>query len=228
MENQDKSNAQTASKKWYWLALAVITITGFVWAFNERGKNQIIQKASVAEQKIEEISEIPVEISTETPIVERPSVIMKTNQGEIELELYRELAPLAVENFLRLSQTDFYNGVKFHRVIRDFMIQSGDPNSADDNWEDDGLGGPGYTFVDEFNDAPLTRGSLAMANAGPDTNGSQFFIVTAEATPWLDGKHTNFGRVVRGYEVVAAIENVSINAQAHPTEDVVILEIVIK
>jgi cyclophilin family peptidyl-prolyl cis-trans isomerase len=140
-------------------------------------------------------------------------VILKTNLGEIEVELFADKAPKTVENFTKLSKEGFYTGVKFHRVIKGFMIQSGDPLTKDDSqknlW---GTGGPGYQFADEINDEKIVRGTLAMANAGPNTNGSQFFIVTAEATPWLDGKHTAFGKVTRGMEVVDAIENTQTEA----------------
>jgi len=124
-----------------------------------------------------------------------------------------------------ILKSGFYEKTKFHRVIKDFMIQGGDPNSKDDNWENDGLGGPGYKFQDEFNDHKLVAGSLAMANSGFATNGSQFFIVTAESTPWLDGKHTNFGEVVEGMDVVKKIEKVEVNEKDHPTKDVVIEKI---
>ena len=112
---------------------------------------------------------------------------LHTSEGAIELELYPNEAPKTVENFVKLARDGFYDGVIFHRVIPDFMIQGGDPTGT-------GTGGPGYEFEDEFNEHRVVRGALAMANAGPNTNGSQFFIVTAEATPWLDGKHTVFGK----------------------------------
>lgn len=147
---------------------------------------------------------------------------LKTNFGDITLKFYNQEADFTVNNFLNLAKLGFYDGTKFHRVMKDFMIQGGDPNSKDDNWGDDGIGGPGYAFKDEFNQHLLVRGSLAMANSGPDTNGSQFFIVTAEATPWLDGKHTNFGYVVEGMEVIDKIENIETNEQAHPLEDIII------
>lgn len=150
---------------------------------------------------------------------------IKTNFGNIKVKFYSEDSPITVGNFLQLAKNGFYEKTKFHRVIKDFMIQGGDPNSKDDNWEDDGLGGPGYKFQDEFNDHKLVAGSLAMANSGPATNGSQFFIVTAENTPWLDGKHTNFGEVVEGMDVVKEIEKVEVNEKDHPTKDVVIEKI---
>src|SRR3954471_18533787 len=114
---------------------------------------------------------------------------MSTNHGDITFELFDEDAPKTVENFRTLARKGFYDGLIFHRIIHDFMIQGGCPKGT-------GTGGPGYDFADEINERKLVRGTLAMANAGPDTNGSQFFIVTAQATPWLDGAHTGFGRVV--------------------------------
>lgn len=147
---------------------------------------------------------------------------LKTNFGEIKLELFDKDAPKTVKNFVDLAKRDFYNDTKFHRVIKDFMIQGGDPNSKDDDWSNDGTGGPGYVFEDEINEHKIVRGTLAMANAGPNTNGSQFFIVTAPATPWLDGKHTAFGKVISGMDIVDKIENVQTNRADHPTEDVTV------
>ncbi len=138
---------------------------------------------------------------------------MQTSKGVIELELFAADAPKTVENFVKLARDGFYDGVIFHRVIPDFMIQGGDPTGT-------GSGGPGYQFEDEFNDRKIERGALAMANAGPNTNGSQFFIVTAAACPWLDGKHTVFGRVSAGMEVVDAIEEADTGPGDRPKEDV--------
>ena len=138
-----------------------------------------------------------------------------TNHGPIAVELFDEEAPKTVENFRRLAGEGFYDGLTFHRVIRDFMIQGGDPLGT-------GSGGPGYTFEDEINEHRVVRGALAMANAGPNTNGSQFFIVTREAAPWLDGKHTVFGRVTSGMEAVDAIESQSTGAGDRPLEPCVI------
>ena len=140
---------------------------------------------------------------------------LHTNHGAIAIELFAEDAPKTVENFTTLAQKGFYDGVIFHRVIPDFMIQGGDPTGT-------GRGGPGYTFEDEFNDHKVERGALAMANAGPNTNGSQFFIVTTDAAPWLDGKHTVFGRVTSGMDVVDAISAVDTDAADKPRADVVI------
>ncbi len=151
--------------------------------------------------------------------------LMKTNLGDIKLKLFDNDAPKTVENFVKLSEEGFYNGTKFHRVIPDFMIQGGDPNSKDDDWSNDGTGGPGYKFDDEINSHKLVKGVLAMANSGANTNGSQFFIVTKDATPWLDGKHTAFGEVVTGMDVVQNIEKVATNSNDHPTTDVVITSV---
>jgi peptidyl-prolyl cis-trans isomerase B (cyclophilin B) len=141
--------------------------------------------------------------------------IIQTNHGPIHVELFPEDAPKTVNNFVKLVNDGFYDRVIFHRVIPDFMIQGGDPTGT-------GSGGPGYSFEDEFNDHKVERGALAMANAGPNTNGSQFFIVTTEAAPWLDGKHTVFGRVTDGMDVVDTISELPRDARDKPHDDVVI------
>jgi cyclophilin family peptidyl-prolyl cis-trans isomerase len=138
--------------------------------------------------------------------------VLHTNHGAIELELHAADAPKTVGNFTKLARDGFYDGLVFHRVIPDFMIQGGDPRG-------DGTGGPGYTFEDEPNEHRVVRGALAMANAGPDTNGSQFFIVTADECPWLDGKHTVFGRVTSGMDVVDTISSLPRDARDRPRED---------
>jgi peptidyl-prolyl cis-trans isomerase B (cyclophilin B) len=138
---------------------------------------------------------------------------MQTNKGTIELELFDDDAPKTVRNFVKLAGDGYYDGVIFHRVIPDFMIQGGDPTGT-------GTGGPGYQFEDEFNQHKVERGALAMANAGPNTNGSQFFIVTAEATPWLDGKHTVFGRVTSGMDVVDDISTLETDTRDKPRAEV--------
>ncbi|MGZ4225036.1 MAG: peptidylprolyl isomerase [Solirubrobacteraceae bacterium] len=140
---------------------------------------------------------------------------MNTSHGTIALELFDEDAPKTVENFRKLAGDGFYDGIIFHRVIPDFMIQGGCPHGT-------GTGGPGYTFEDEINDHKVVRGALAMANAGPNTNGSQFFIVTTEAAPWLDGKHTVFGQVTGGMDAVDSIEGVQTGAQDRPVDPPVI------
>jgi cyclophilin family peptidyl-prolyl cis-trans isomerase len=138
---------------------------------------------------------------------------MTTSEGPITIELFDEDAPETVANFKKLAGDGFYDGLIFHRVIRDFMIQGGCPEGT-------GTGGPGYTFKDEFNDHKIVRGALAMANAGPNTNGSQFFLVTTPEASWLDGKHTVFGQVTEGMDVVDAIEGKPTDARDKPTEDI--------
>jgi peptidyl-prolyl cis-trans isomerase B (cyclophilin B) len=140
---------------------------------------------------------------------------MNTSQGAITIELFDDDAPETVANFRKLAGEHFYDGVIFHRVIPDFMIQGGCPQGT-------GTGGPGYTFDDEINDHKVVRGALAMANAGPNTNGSQFFIVTTQSAPWLDGKHTVFGRVTGGMETVDAIEGLDRDGGDRPLEPPVI------
>jgi cyclophilin family peptidyl-prolyl cis-trans isomerase len=137
---------------------------------------------------------------------------MKTSEGDVELELFPDDAPKTVANFTKLAGDGFYDGLIFHRVIPDFMIQGGCPLGT-------GSGGPGYSFEDEFNEHKVERGALAMANSGPDTNGSQFFIVTTDAAPWLDGKHTVFGRVSSGMDAVDAIEGLETGPGDRPVED---------
>jgi peptidyl-prolyl cis-trans isomerase B (cyclophilin B) len=136
---------------------------------------------------------------------------LQTNSGPITVEFFDDDAPKTVENFRKLADEGFYDGLIFHRVIPDFMVQGGCPEGT-------GTGGPGYTFEDEFNDHKVVRGALAMANAGPNTNGSQFFIVTTGAAPWLDGKHTVFGEITDGMDVVDAIEASETDARDKPLE----------
>jgi len=140
------------------------------------------------------------------------TMTMTTNHGDIVLELFDEDAPETVANFRRLAEDGFYDGLIFHRVIPDFMIQGGCPQGT-------GTGGPGYTFKDEINEHKVVRGALAMANAGPNTNGSQFFIVTTQSAPWLDGKHTVFGEVKEGMDVVDTIGTLDTDARDRPKEE---------
>ena len=141
------------------------------------------------------------------------TAIMKTTEGDIVFELFDEDAPKTVSNFKQLASQGFYDGLIFHRVIDDFMIQGGCPQGT-------GTGGPGYTFEDEINQHKVVRGALAMANAGPNTNGSQFFIVTTEEAPWLDGKHTVFGEVRGGMDVVERIGTTRTDARDKPVDDI--------
>jgi len=140
---------------------------------------------------------------------------LHTNHGPIDVELYPDDAPKTVDNFVKLARDGFYDNLIFHRVIPDFMIQGGDPTGT-------GSGGPGYQFEDEFNQHKVARGALAMANGGPNTNGSQFFIVTADSCPWLDGKHTVFGNVTSGMETVDTISGLPRDARDKPHEDAII------
>jgi cyclophilin family peptidyl-prolyl cis-trans isomerase len=144
---------------------------------------------------------------------------MHTTEGAITFELFDDDAPKTVENFKKLAGSGFYDGLIFHRVIKDFMIQGGCPQGT-------GTGGPGYSFEDEINEHKIVRGALAMANAGPNTNGSQFFIVTAAECPWLDGKHTVFGAVTDGLDVVERLEGVETDGGDRPVSDVQISSLV--
>ncbi len=158
------------------------------------------------------------------------NVVIQTNLGDIELALYPAKAPKTVENFIKLSYDGFYDNTKYHRVIKGFMIQGGDPYTKGEDTSVWGTGGPGYKFADEFNDVPMVRGVIAMANSGPNTNGSQFFIITAPATPWLTGKHTAFGKIISGMDVVDKIEAVKTTGSPYdrPLIPVIINKVIIK
>lgn len=143
---------------------------------------------------------------------------MTTSMGVVMIDLLEKLTPITVNNFVYLSKLGFYDGLIFHRVIENFMVQGGDPNG-------NGTGGPGYAFVDEITSKKMLKGSVAMANAGPNTNGSQFFIVTAGSTPWLDGKHTIFGMVEEGMDIVMGMSRVDTNSADKPLEDIVIKKV---
>ena len=196
----------------HWIIFVIIILGSFGVIFGYKiamkSENKISKDASVNSQGY----------------TNNPVAVMKTNMGEIKLELFVKDAPETVGNFIKLSKEKFYDGTRFHRVIKGFMIQGGDPNSKDDNWSNDGIGGPGYAFKNEINSNKIIRGVLAMANAGPNTNGSQFFIVTAQSAPWLDGKHTVFGKVIGGIDIVDKIENAATDKTKndHPVENVTI------
>jgi cyclophilin family peptidyl-prolyl cis-trans isomerase len=201
------------SKKIYILLILIIIIVlaGYFF-FKKDDVNEEVQ-----EKKGEPIETIETMIAT-----------IKTNKGDIKIELYSEDAPKTVENFVKLSEAGFYNETRFHRVIDGFMLQGGDPLSRDlalkSKW---GTGGPGYTFEDEINKNGNDTGTIAMANAGPNTNGSQFFINTVNNN-YLDLKHTVFGKVIEGMAVVMAIENVETNGLDQPIEDIIIEKITIQ
>ena len=154
---------------------------------------------------------------------------LKTNYGSIQIAFLHDKAPKTVANFIALAENGFFDGTKFHRVIEDFMIQGGDPLSKDDAKQDFwGTGGPGYQFGDEINDEKFARGAVAMANSGPDTNGSQFFIITAKETPWLQGKHTIFAKVTGGLDAALAISHVDVGDRDIPKVSVVLERVILK
>jgi cyclophilin family peptidyl-prolyl cis-trans isomerase len=191
-------------------------------------ENQLAEREEEVSSEEETSSQILPPNRQADLVSQYSGAVIKTNVGDIEIEFYGDVSPVTVNNFMHLAQAGFYNGTIFHRVIKNFMIQGGDPNSKNEDWSTHGFGGPGYAFADEFNDNKLVAGSFAMANSGPNTNGSQFFIVTASATPWLDGAHTNFAKVVSGMNIVRQIEGVEVNGNDHPLEDIVIESIVLK
>lgn len=193
--------------------LAAVVAAGVVYVL--RPYQQVDLSGHVNEPTPTSIDRVNIQ-----PINQAVQVTLKTNKGDIQLVLDGASAPLTVGNFVRLALDDFYDGVMFHRVIPGFMIQGGDPTGT-------GSGGPGYQFQDEINQRKLVRGSLAMANAGPNTNGSQFFIVTALATPHLDGFHTNFGQVVGGMDVVDAISRVERDDSDKPLQPIVIEDVIV-
>ncbi len=153
---------------------------------------------------------------------------LETSVGNIVIQFLPKKAPNTVYNFIKLADAKFYDGTKFHRVIKDFMIQGGDPLSRTADTSRYGTGGPGYTFADEINNEPMTRGAVAMANSGPNTNGSQFFIITAPDTPWLQGKHTVFARVISGMDVADKINAIDTNSRAAPLDPVVVTHIYLR
>ena len=189
------------------------------------------QSAEVGSDKAPTKNEEQTTTGKEQPMTKAPEMQIdknksytakiQTSKGDFELKLFPKEAPKTVNNFVYLAKKGFYDGTIFHRVIKDFMIQGGDPQGT-------GMGGPGYKFEDEINSIKLVRGKLAMANAGPNTNGSQFFIVTAQETPWLDGKHTVFGEVTKGLEVVLEIEKAEKDQNDRPTEEIALKKVTIE
>lgn len=178
--------------------------------------NQPQQVSNQAPQGNQNMTKTKMPVPTQVINPEKAyTALFKTNLGDFKVKLFAKSTPLTVNNFVYLAKNKFYDGLIFHRIIKDFMIQGGDPIG-------NGTGGPGYRFNDEKSDKKIVKGSLAMANSGPNTNGSQFFIVTAKETPWLDGKHTNFGEVVEGLDVVEKIGSVKTGANDKPASDVVI------
>jgi cyclophilin family peptidyl-prolyl cis-trans isomerase len=212
------------------LAVLVLVVIGAVYHFFSTREGTppptvIPSETPLVLPSVDAVSAEPAR--TETKVA--TNMIFKTSLGEIEFVLFSDKAPKTVANFVKLAENGLYTGTKFHRVIKGFMIQGGDPLSKDDSkmayW---GTGGPGYQFEDEINDVKLVRGILAMANAGPNTNGSQFFIVTAASTPWLDGKHTVFGKVVKGMDVVQKIGDTATSPADVPLSAVIVQSVVLK
>jgi len=204
--------------------LLIIIAGGLIYSGSRISNNNLVEQETVnnQEEKMEEINK-EVDNQTITMDTKTQGVILKTNQGDIKLELFADKAPKTVENFVKLASEGFYDGVRFHRVIKDFMIQSGDPLTKDLNqkmyW---GTGDPGYKFADEFGDGlSNVAGTISMANSGPNTNGSQFFINVGDNT-FLDGKHAVFGKVIEGMDVVTKIENTATGQNDQPVEDMII------
>lgn len=220
---------------------ALIIVAGVSTAFYMNKQNPqngtVAEPAKVVAEPMKAITDTTAPVTsastatkeTATTLSLKTGAIIKTNLGTIEVTFFGTEAPKTVENFQKLAEAGFYDSTKFHRVIKNFMIQGGDPFSKDDSqmgrW---GTGGPGYQFADEINSEKLVRGVLAMANAGPNTNGSQFFIVTTGATPWLDGKHTVFGKVVRGMDVVDKISLTPVGPNDIPKSPVIVESVTLK
>lgn len=198
------------------ITLLVLGTTTFINKdFSNKGNEAI--KASL--EQTQQITKLNEDIMKERPIIE-----FETNKGKITIELFSDLSPNTASKIVKYTKEGVYDNTLFHRVIKDFMIQGGDPNTKDPSKSAlYGTGDAGEKFDDEINDEPLVKGSFAMANSGPDTNGSQFFIVTTESTPWLDGAHTNAGKVIGGLDIAETISTVPTGAQDRPVEDVKII-----
>lgn len=198
------------------ITLLVLGTTTFINRdFSNKGNESI--KASL--EQTQQITKLNEDIMKNRPIIE-----FNTNKGTITIELFSDLSPNTASKILKYTKEGVYDNTLFHRVIKDFMIQGGDPNTKDPSKAAIyGTGDAGEKFDDEINDEPLVKGSFAMANSGPDTNGSQFFIVTTESTPWLDGAHTNAGKVIGGLDIAETISTVQTGPQDRPAEDVKII-----
>lgn len=192
--------------------IILIAVTVFLLVSNNKKDNIMTKTDDINEQ-----------------VTENVIVTLKTNEGDIKLKLDPSEAPKTVENFVKLAKEGLYDGTRFHRIIKDFMIQGGDPLSKDESKRDYwGTGGPGYMFDDEVNNIALVNGVIAMANSGPNTNGSQFFIITAEATPWLQGMHTGFGKVIEGADIILKIGEVDTSPSDQPINDILIQSVIIE
>lgn len=201
---------------------------------NETTKDTTMEKELPKSDKVGQVITVTPPANLLTERVETgssskkgPQVLVKTTLGNIKIQLFEEATPKTVENFISLVKQDFYDGTIFHRIIANFMLQGGDPKTREqrDQKAVYGTGGPGYQFADEISEHKNVRGAISMANSGPNSNGSQFFLITTEATPWLDGIHSVFGEVVEGLDVVDKIEKVATDARDHPIDDIEIIDI---
>lgn len=221
------------------IACAIVVVLAYSY-YSNKSDDKLTLNSSVAGDQVDNQTDMSANASSTSGATNGSStqntisnkntknmnVTLKTNKGEITIELFADKAPNTVANFKKLAEAGFYNGVKFHRVIKGFMIQSGDPLTKDDSKADMwGTGGPGYKFADEIHaDNRNDVGTIAMANAGPNTNGSQFFI-NVNPNNFLDTKHTVFGKVIKGMDVVNEIEGVATNPSDRPLSPVVIEKI---
>lgn len=207
-------------KKLGYFALGIsFLVVGISLYLNKNFSNEGNEAIKASLETTQQITKLNEDIMKERPILE-----FTTNKGVITIELFKDLSPKTVEYITKYANAGVYNDTIFHRVIKDFMIQGGDPNTKDPSKSAlYGTGDAGEKYDDEFNDEPLVKGSFALANSGPDTNGSQFFIVTAYSTPWLDGAHTNAGKVIGGLDIVESIGNVVTAPGDRPVEDVKII-----
>lgn len=217
---------------WPIIALIVIIVVAVMagWYFYPKERQVVADTTGISDPLFTTTENSVNNNKTMSTSMEKVLITITTNQGNIILELYTNKAPNTVANFVKLAQSGFYNGTLFHRVIKGFMIQGGDPltKSQPKDWTVHGTGGPDYKFDDEQNDLKLERGVIAMANSGPNTNGSQFFIMTAKEPMQLTGYYTAFGRVVGGMEVVDKIEATPVNTNDHPVADMIITSVEVK
>jgi len=207
-------------KKLGYFALGIsCLIVGVTLYINKDFSNKGNEALQASLETTQQISKLNEDIMKERPIIE-----FETNKGNITIELFNDLSPNTASKIIKYTKEGVYDNTLFHRVIDNFMIQGGDPNTKDPSKAKlYGTGDAGEKFDDEINDELLVKGSFAMANSGPDTNGSQFFIVTADSTPWLDGAHTNVGKVIGGMDIVEAISKVDTQPNDRPVEDVKII-----
>ncbi len=223
--------------KWFLLFVPVALVLGGWWLYTALAEptpapTNVVSVASSTAPTTGQVAATPLPTNAPGPAgqpTRTMQAILHTNQGDITLEFLPDAAPNAVANFTKLAQSGFYSGTKFHRVIKGFMDQGGDPLTKDDSkaaaW---GTGGPGYKFADEVSaEAPNNTGFVAMANSGPNTNGSQFFINVADNT-FLNGKYTVFAKVVAGMDVALAINNTPTNSADRPLTPVVLVSVEIK